>query len=246
MTTNVLLRHSPNEFHRRKVVKCLDLTAEEAEQLRLRIGSGRRFDLGTEHAGLAKHGVERKQTRQGAFYCTLIERLIAAHGAGQIPCVYQHVVTDQSADELLGRHRTKWAGHVLAQIAGAETSDELSLSAGPCCGNISVSSNLDRGAARKHSTDTAQVVGHMHHNIASGPVAARGLITPCARVGCAYSCVETLEKTCDPLNNFVAHPTIVDRCVHEGANFSGHGPIDPICMKSVATKAPCANLDADE
>ena len=59
-----------------------DLTAEEAEQLRLRIGSGRRFDLGTEHAGLAKHGVERKQTRQGAFYCTLIERLIAAHGAG--------------------------------------------------------------------------------------------------------------------------------------------------------------------
>ena len=180
MTTNVLLRHSPNEFHRCKVVKCLNLTAEEAEQLRLRIGSGRRFDLGTEHAGLAKHGVERKQTRQGAFDSALIERLIAAHGAGQIPGVHQYVVTDQPADELLSRHRTKWAGHVLAQIAGAETSDELSLSAGPCSGNICVSSNLDRGAAGEHCTDAAQVVGHMHHNIASSPVAARGLIAPSA------------------------------------------------------------------
>ena len=85
----------------------IDPAAEEAEQLRLLVGAGRRVDLGSEGAGGPEHLVHRPQRLEHRVHVLRREPLVLAGGAGEVPPVDHQITAEELVDALLEGRRTE-------------------------------------------------------------------------------------------------------------------------------------------
>ena len=86
-----------------------DLSAEEAEKLRLQVGRRRRIDPVSEYARSSDHRIERLQSGIGTLDQTGVKRLVGTHRTGEVPRVHEGVARDDSPEELPGRHGSERA-----------------------------------------------------------------------------------------------------------------------------------------
>lgn len=148
-----------------------DPAPQEAEQLGLRVGTLGRVDLGVENTGLTNHRVQRQETRVRRFGYGLVESLISSDCTCQIPGVHQDVVTHQPANQLLGGHWAKRARQTRAEIASGDAGEKLCACCIPRNSDVGVGSDIDWLGTREEAADATEVVGDVHNDITSCPLA---------------------------------------------------------------------------